>query len=229
MLKLMSEEEIERAAVEEKLVVDVPAKDYYSAEEREEIAEQNIKLVYYVANSFRTTGIDIEELISAGMLGYAKAIQSFDKNHLVKFSTYAINCIRNEILYFMRKENKHRANTFSMNTILSIDKNGNPFEMEDVIQDESSEFMSNDILIAEQRELLMQAIARLNPKEQYIIIYRYGILDGIVKTQKIISQEIQMSQANVSKLQKTSAVKLQRYLKELSGDRHLTLERVLTF
>lgn len=206
---------------------DVHVKAFYDEEEREIVAAENTKLVYYVANMFRTTGIDIEELISVGMLGYAKAINTFDKNRSVKFSTYAINVIRNEILFFMRKENKHRAKSVSMNTTLSTDQNGNPFELEDIMEDDRASELGEEIFDDERRAVLMEAVSRLTPKEQFIILYRYGLVDGKKRTQKVISQQIHMSQANVSKLQKTSLEKLQRHLKEISGNRGLTFEESL--
>lgn len=206
---------------------EVYVKTFYNDEEREEVALENTKLVYYVANMFRTTGIDIEELISVGMLGYAKAINTFDKNRAVKFSTYAINVIRNEILFFMRKENKHRAKSVSMNTTLSTDQNGNPFELEDIMEDDRASEVGEEIFDDERRAILMEAVSRLAPKEQFIVLYRYGLVDGKKRTQKVISQQIHMSQANVSKLQKTSLEKLKRHLKEISGNRGLTFEESL--
>lgn len=206
---------------------EVYVKAFYNDEEREEVALENTKLVYYVANMFRTTGIDIEELISVGMLGYAKAINTFDKNRAVKFSTYAINVIRNEILFFMRKENKHRAKSVSMNTTLSTDQNGNPFELEDIMEDDRASEVGEEIFDDERRAILMEAVSRLAPKEQFIVLYRYGLVDGKKRTQKVISQQIHMSQANVSKLQKTSLEKLKRHLKEISGNRGLTFEESL--
>lgn len=202
-------------------------KDLYTDEEAEIIAEENVKLVYFAANGFRSTGINIEELISVAFLGYAKAIKSFDKKRDVKFSTYAINCMKNEILFFLRKESKHRAKNISMNKILSTDPNGNPFELEDIIKDDQQGDVYDDIFHEERRDLLFEAIGRLSVKEQHIIIHRFGLTTGDKKTQKVISQEIDMSQANVSKLQKNAMDKLKRHLKKILNDKELTLGKAL--
>lgn len=73
----------------------------------EELAAKNIKTVYYVANKFSTYTVTQEDLISAGMLGYAKALKKFNPDRGVKFSTFAINCIKNEIRFCLRKENRY--------------------------------------------------------------------------------------------------------------------------
>lgn len=202
-------------------------KTFLTEEEKDDIALNNQKLVYYVAHSFRNTGIDLDELISVGMLGYAKAINSFDTKRNVKFSTYAITCIQNEIRFFLRKENKHRAMSVSMQKTLSTDPNGNSFDLEDIMQDIDIENVSDDMMIEERKDLILKAIKRLPPKEQYIILHRYGLMDGKKRTQKVIARQINMSQANVSKLQKTSLEKLKRYLRDVTGDRTMTLEEAL--
>lgn len=202
-------------------------KDYYTPEEAELVAIENEKLVYYVANRFRSTGVSVEELSSVGFLGYAKAIKTYDKNRNVKFSTYAINVIKNEICYFLRKESKHMRKNVSLNTILSTDQNGNPFELSDIIDDEDAAPLDEDIMINDRRDMLYDVIKRLTPKEQYIIMNRFELAGNTKKTQKQISEEINMSQANVSKLQKNAIKKLEFYLQINMRDRDLTLDKAL--
>ena len=104
-----------------------------SVEEKNRLAEENINVVYHVAKGFSNTGIDSEELISIGLLGYAKALESYRTNRNTKFSTYAINCIKNEILYILKKEKKHRVHNVSLNKVLSTDKNGNDLQLEEIL------------------------------------------------------------------------------------------------
>jgi len=202
-------------------------KAYFTDEEAEEIAVENEKLVYYVANRFRSTGISIDELSSVGFLGYAKAIKTFDKNRNVKFSTYAINVIKNEICYFLRKENKHRSKNVSLNTILSTDQNGNPFELTDIIDGEEMPPVDEQLMTDDRHSMLMEIIDRLPEKEQYIIRNRYELTGGVKKTQKQISEEIDMSQANVSKLQKNAIRKLKLYLSLKMEDKELTFNKAM--
>lgn len=194
-----------------------------TTEEKELIASENFTLVYYVANSFRNTRIDLAELVSIGVVGYAKALNAYDTTREVKFSTFAINCIQNEILFFLRKEKKHMQNNISMNLILSTDKNGNSLNMEDIVSEESGDTRS----LEEGAELnsdiyaMRMAIKDLSPKEQYIVTYRFGLDRGIIKTQSEIAEIIDMSQANVSKIEKNILVKMENLLKNkyhMDGD-----------
>lgn len=186
-------------------------------EEKERIAEENYSLVFYVVKMFQNSGVSYDELVSIAMVGYAKALNAFDKDRNVKFSTYAINCIRNEILFFLRKEKSHMRNNVSMGTILSMDKNGNNLYLEEVISsDEKENKLEENIILNEDISLLREAIGHLTPKEAYIITYRYGLDRGIIKTQKEIASTIGMSQANVSKLEKSILEKIKHMLQKKS-------------
>lgn len=169
------------------------------------IAENNEKLVYAVVSKFRSCGIDSQELYSVGLVGYAKALNEFDKDKNVKFSTYAINCIRNEILFALRKDKKARTNNISMETVISEDKNGNGLTIEDTLSKISSreKSLEDKILLIEDIQSLKKVLAYLNEKERYILTYRYGLDKGIIKTQKEIAESVGMSQANISKLEKS--------------------------
>lgn len=184
--------------------------------ELEEYAEQHMRLIPYVLKSFYNTNIPYDELQSVGTTGYTKALVNFDKNKGVKFSTYAINCIRNEVLFFLRKENKHMKNTTSLNTILATDKNGAQLELEEIVSiDElNGKSLEDNILEDETRQILLKAIDELSEKEKLIIIYRFGLNKGIKKTQKALAEETNMSQANVSKIEEKAIKKLKGILKK---------------
>ena len=159
--------------------------------------------------------VDYEELYDVGITGYAKALVSYNKGNGAKFSTYAYNCIRNEILFFLRKEGKHINNNISLNSILSVDKNGNNLQLEDIVSDEEKDTgLEDKILEDEQRTILLKAIDELSEKEKKIIIYRFGLDRGIKKTQKELAEETNMSQANVSKIQEKAIKKLKVILKK---------------
>lgn len=202
-------------------------KDFFTEEEAEEVARENVKLVYYVANYFQTTGISVDELSSVGFLGYAKAIKTYDKNRNVKFSTYAINVIKNEIFYFLRREKKHRTNNTSLNKILSTDQNGSPFELSDILEDDKFTPLDEEAVISDRLSILLEIIDRLPENERYIILNRFELTGNVKKTQKTIAEEINMSQANVSKLQKNAIKKLKFYLQLKSENKDLTLGEAL--
>lgn len=175
------------------------------------MATNNIKTVYYVVQKFRNNNTDYDELVSVGMMGYAKALDKFSPVRGIKFATFAIHCIYNEILFYLRKENKIKQNNVSINTKLSIDKNGNDLVLEDIVPDtnpDPDESLQQD----DTKNTLIEALRNLSATERYIIIYRYGIDRGIILTQKDIAQKLDMSQANISKIEKNSLDKLKELL-----------------
>lgn len=177
-----------------------------------DLAEANIKTVYYVVKKFRVNNSDYEELVSVGMMGYAKALDKFSPVRGIKFATFAIHCIYNEILFHLRKEKKIQQNNTSINTKLSTDKNGNDLVLEDIIPDTNptpAEHIQNDA----RRQILLQALKELSCTGRFIMIYRYGLDRGIILTQKDIAKKLDMSQANISKIEKTSLEALNESLR----------------
>lgn len=185
-----------------------------NAEEKIEIAENNLKLIHHVAKGFSNTGITHEELVGIGSVGYTKALNAFDKDSNVKFSTYAYKCIENEIKHFLRKERKHLYNTVLSGYALYTDGEGNELTMEDTLSGEhNDEAQIEDlILLKEDIKILLNAIKRLPEREQYIIRRRYGLDGKKVSTQHELAEELDMSQANISKLEQGIVKKLFRYL-----------------
>jgi len=187
-----------------------------TTEEKETMAEENYSLVFYVVKMFQNSGVAYDELVSIAMVGYAKALNAFDTERNVKFSTYAINCIKNEILFFLRKERNHMKNSFSMNTVLSTDKNGNSLSMEETVSnlDNDEKSLEQDVLLNDEISILQKSLEFLTDKEKFIITYRYGLDRGIIKTQREIADTIGMSQANVSKIEKNILEKVKKILKD---------------
>ena len=71
--------------------------------------ERNLRLVVYIARKFENTGVGIEDLVSIGTIGLIKAVNTFDPIKRIKLATYASRCIENEILMYLRRNNKIRA------------------------------------------------------------------------------------------------------------------------
>lgn len=185
-------------------------------EQKDQIAEDNFSLVFYVVKMFQNSGVSYDELVSIAVVGYAKALNAFDSDRNVKFSTYAINCIKNEILFFLRKEKLHMKNDISLGAILSVDKSGNNLYLEDIVSEDDvfDNKLEDIVILSDDVNFLYEAIKMLSPKEAYIITYRYGLDRGIVKTQKDIALNLNMSQANISKMEKSATDKLKKLLEE---------------
>lgn len=65
-------------------------------------AEEHLGLVHHCAGRFRGRGIEYDELYSAGCLGLVKAVNGFDTDRGVQFSTYAVPVILGEIKRLFR-------------------------------------------------------------------------------------------------------------------------------
>lgn len=189
---------------------------FLTAEEKNIIAEENMNLVHFVANGFRNTKLLYDDLYGAALLGFTKALNAYDSDRGTKFSTYAVNCMQNEIRFFLRKERRQSDNTVSYNFVLSVDKNGNDFELYDILQDKTDDTpdIEETMILAENESAVLKAISRLSELEQFIINHRYGLNGFEFKTQKTIALEVGMSQANVSKIQKNCIKKIKKILFE---------------
>ena len=96
------------------------------------LIERNLRLVVYIARKFENTGINIEDLVSIGTIGLIKAVNTFDPSKKIKLATYASRCIENEILMFLRRNNKIRSEV-SFDEPLNMDWDGNELLLSDVM------------------------------------------------------------------------------------------------
>ena len=172
-------------------------------EEKNKLAEENFNIIHYVAKGFSNTWIQHDELVGIGSVGYTKALNTYSEKKGAKFSTYAVVCVRNEILHFLRREKKHVDNTVLSGNTMYSDGEGGVLTIEDTLSSEMNDeaFVEDIILLNEDIEILMDAIGKLSKRDQFIIKNRYGIGDGEIMTQEQIGQILWMSQANVSKLE----------------------------
>ena len=109
---------------------------------RDKLIVHNLRLVVYIAKRFENTGAGIEELISIGTVGLVKSISTFNKEKNIRLATYASRCIENEILMFLRKNNKLRVE-ISFDEPLNIDYDGNELLLQDILTTNESEVQDN--------------------------------------------------------------------------------------
>ena len=88
------------------------------------LIEHNLRLVVYIAKKFDNTGVGVEDLISIGTIGLIKAINSYNPDKNIKLATYASRCIENEILMYLRRNSKTKAEV-SIDEPLNVDWDGN--------------------------------------------------------------------------------------------------------
>lgn len=73
-------------------------------ESRDQLIENNTRLVWSVVQRFLNRGYEAEDLFQIGCIGLMKSIDKFDLSYQVKFSTYAVPMIIGEIQRFIRDD-----------------------------------------------------------------------------------------------------------------------------
>lgn len=194
----------EEAACIEKLVRD---KD---AEARSKLIEHNLRLVVYIAKKFDNTGVGVEDLISIGTIGLIKGINTFNPEKNIKLATYASRCIENEILMYLRKNNKTKLEV-SIDEPLNVDWDGNELLLSDILgtdEDVIYKGVENEV----EKKLLYNAIEKLTQRERIIVEMRYGLnsRDGEEMTQKEVAESLGISQSYISRLEKKIIKRLKR-------------------
>ena len=154
------------------------------------LIEHNLRLVVYIAKKFDNTGIGVEDLISIGTIGLIKAIHTFNRNKNIKLATYASRCIENEILMYLRRNNKTKLEV-SIDEPLNVDWDGNELLLSDILGTEE-DVTYRDLETEVEISLLKKALDTLSEREREIIELRYGIYSGKEVTQREIAKEYKM-------------------------------------
>ena len=128
------------------------------------LIERNLRLVVYIARKFENTGINIEDLISIGTIGLIKAVNTFNPEKKIKLATYASRCIENEILMYLRRNNKIRSEV-SFDEPLNIDWDGNELLLSDVLGTED-DIITKDLEANVDRKLLIESTDAAYLKEK---------------------------------------------------------------
>ena len=76
-------------------------------EARNLLIEHNLRLVAHVAKKYQAPEHDSDDLISIGIIGLIKAVNTFKIDKKIKLATYASRCIENEILMHLRIGRAH--------------------------------------------------------------------------------------------------------------------------
>ncbi len=175
---------------------------------RQTLIEHNLRLVVYLAKRFENTGIHLEDLISIGTIGLIKAVNTFNTGKNIKLATYASRCIENEILMYLRKVSTQRTEV-SFDEPLNTDWDGNELLLSDILGTEDDE-VSRPLEEDADRKMLMESIATLSPREQEIILMRFGLPDRKEYTQKEVADILGISQSYISRLEKKIIERLRR-------------------
>lgn len=179
---------------------------------RDKLIEHNLRLVVYIAKKFENSGIYIEDLISIGSIGLIKSVMTFNKDKNIKLATYASRCIENEILMFLRKNGKMKAEV-SFDEPLNVDWDGNELLLSDILGTEENLIMK-DLESDEEKRILYQAVNNLNKRERDIIVLRFGLYGQEELTQKQVAELMGISQSYISRLEKKIIDKMKQQIKK---------------
>ena len=151
-------------------------------------------------------------MISIGTIGLIKSINTFNPEKNIKLATYASCCIENEILMYLRRNNKTKLEV-SIDEPLNVDWDGNELLLSDILGTDE-DVIYKDIENEVERKLLLKAIDKLSDREKTIIQLRFGLGNGSGKemTQKEVAEMLGISQSYISRLEKKIMKRLKKEL-----------------
>ena len=213
----------------------------------------NLRLVLSVVQRFSNRGEPMDDIFQVGVIGLMKAIDHFDTNQPVKFSTYGVPMIIGEVRRFLRdgsrvkisrstRDHAYRALTAKEallnrlqreptveeiaqevgmpreEVIFALDAIADPVSLYEPIFQEGGDAICVMDQVRDERNTddswldqisMKQAMEQLSPREKRILALRF--YDG--KTQVEVSDEVGISQAQVSRLEKGVLDKIKRCLR----------------
>lgn len=187
--------------------------DKGSQEARAVLIERNLRLVVYIAKKFDNSGINVEDLISIGTIGLIKAVNTFNSGKNIKLATYASRCIENEILMYLRRNNKTKSEV-SFDEPLNTDWDGNELLLSDILGTES-DIVYSHIEEEVNKDLLTYAMGKLSAREKQLMEMRFGLVSGKEMTQKEVADRMGISQSYISRLEKKIISRLRREIRRL--------------
>lgn len=197
--------ELER---ESKVISDLGTE--YDDEAKAILIEHNLRLVVYIAKKFDNTGVGVEDLISIGTIGLIKSINTFKPDKNIKLATYASRCIENEILMYLRRNNKTKLEV-SIDEPLNVDWDGNELLLSDILGTDE-DIIYRDIETEVEKDLLKHAVEKLSERERTIVELRFGLNNprGEEMTQKEVADCLGISQSYISRLEKKIMKRLKK-------------------
>lgn len=173
-----------------------------SIKARNAIIMHNLRLVYSrVTSKYKNFEKDRKDIISSGICGLIKAVETFDINSGYDFSTYAVKCIDNQINQYLYTMNKY-------NDIKSLDEkiysdDSDDLTFIDILVDENCNIektCEEQIIKEEKRELfklIREIIDTLPMNEKNTLKLYFGLYDGRCYTQVEITKILNMKRGMV--------------------------------
>ncbi len=178
---------------------------------KNKLIEHNLRLVVYLAKRYENTGIDLEDLVSIGSIGLIKGINTYKRGKNIKLATYCSRCIDNEILMYLRKNKKTKAD-ISFEESLSFDSDGNELHLEDILGTDS-DIVTKPLEDEYDKKILKEELEKLEDRDKEIMCLRYGLNGKAELTQKEVAEKLNISQSYISRIEKKVIKKLKSIIK----------------
>lgn len=177
------------------------------------LVERNLRLVAHIVKKYNTGERDMEDLISTGVIGLIKAINTYNPGKGNKLGTYASRCIENELLMLLRQERKS-SKEISLYEPIGSDKEGNEINLMDIIDSKDEDILEHMITDNHISLIYRLLSVTLSAREQEVIILRYGLYGREAMTQKDVAGRLAISRSYVSRIEKRALEKLRQRLEE---------------
>ena len=175
-----------------------------------QLIENNLGLVRYIARRYQSTQYSMESLFSVGAAGLVKAARTYRSERDVLFSTYAGRCITNEILMYLRRNRKHQK-TLSLDAPLTDFDSDSTATLADLLGAQDDE-LENGLEKDEEKQSLLAAVSRLSPRSRALISMRYGLGGQRHMRQSEVARKLGISQSYVSRIEKQTLCHLRKML-----------------
>jgi RNA polymerase sporulation-specific sigma factor len=178
-------------------------------EAKDILIERNLRLVAHIAKKYYGESRDVDDLISIGIIGLIKAVNTYNPTKGNRLVTYASKCIENELLMMLRGEKKKNREV-SLSEPIGTDREGNTISLIDVMENneiDALQQMENAEDIVRVRKYVNSL---LTAREKEIIVWRYGLDGKEPLTQKKVGATLGISRSYVSRIEKKALEKLKK-------------------
>ena len=178
---------------------------------RDILIERNLRLVAHIVKKYMNSGKETDEMISVGIVGLVKAVNTYNFEKGSRLATYAARCIDNELLMLMRGDRK-LSREVSLYDPIGTDKEGNEITLLSILEQEDEDIIDQLDKKQSLRKLSKILSKVLTPREYFVVIRRYGLYGHHETTQRELAEQLNISRSYVSRIEKKALEKLRLQL-----------------
>ena len=178
---------------------------------RDILIERNLRLVAHIVKKYMNSGKETDEMISVGIIGLVKAVNTYNFEKGSRLATYAARCIDNELLMLMRGDRK-LSREVSLYDPIGTDKEGNEITLLSILEHEEEDIIDQLDKKQSLRKLSKILSKALTPREYFVVIRRYGLYGHHETTQRELAEQLNISRSYVSRIEKKALEKLRLQL-----------------